>query len=140
MRARACSVEGEAKTSRYRGGTPRSQQVPGERKCKARVEGTPLKVSPFLLGAKRWMAEWARGWERLMSGQGYRSGITGQRGSELWMSGGVKGCLSWGVLRGRLDEDTMAWPEITAHSLIWKSARFSKPLCGFNQVSETTAR
>lgn len=60
----------------------------------------------------------------------YRSGMAVQARSKLWMSGGVKGCLSWGVSRGRLDEDTMAWPKITTPSLILKSARFSK-LCVF---------
>lgn len=50
----------------------------------------------------------------------YRSRMAVQGRSELWMSGGVKGCLSWGVSHGRLDEDTMAWPKITAPSLILK--------------------
>ena len=60
----------------------------------------------------------------------YRSGRAVQGRSELWMSGGVKGCLFWGVSCGRLDEDTMASPKITAPSLILKWARFSK-LCVF---------
>lgn len=56
----------------------------------------------------------------------YRSGMAVQGRSELWMSGGVKGCLSQGVSGRRLDEDTVAWPKITTPSLILKSARFSK--------------
>lgn len=53
-----------------------------------------------------------------------------QRRSKLWMSGGVKGCLSWGVSHRQLDEDTMAWPKIATPSLMLKSARFCK-LCVF---------
>lgn len=76
------------------------------------------------------MASWARGREMPFSEGNCRSGMAVQGRSELWMSGGVKGCLSWGVSRRQLDEDTMAWPKITAPSLILKSARFPK-LCVF---------
>lgn len=54
----------------------------------------------------------------------FRDGSRGR--AELWMSGGGKGCLSWGVSCERLDEAAMAWPKIAAPSLILESARFSK--------------
>lgn len=86
------------------------------------------------------MASSAGGREVLLPGGNDGSGMAVQGRAELWMSGGLKGCLSWGVSCERLDEAAMAWPKTTAPSLVLKSARFFEAVCVFNQVSKTAAR